>query len=201
VGLDHEHTRYYSARPRRVPLEFCTDELLEECSLLAALTLYRIISQADDQGRLAGSPKYVRALCFGMRPNVSEAAVAKALRELVAARFLIRYESRGRLLLQVDRWLISKASGVATPTPAGTPHHPAGPATGSAQRASPMRANCTQMTSSLRANCTPPSLSLPLSLPLPRPLPRSLPLSLPRVVLARRCEMAVGVRQETCFAM
>jgi hypothetical protein len=105
VGLDHEHTRYYSARPRRVPPEFCTDELLEECSLLAALTLYRIISQADDQGRLPGSPKYVRALCFGMRPKVSEAAVAKAIGELVAARFLIRYESRGRMLLQVDRWL------------------------------------------------------------------------------------------------
>jgi hypothetical protein len=105
VGLDHEHTRYYSARPRRVPPEFCTDELLEECSLLAALTLYRIISQADDQGRLPGSPKYVRALCFGMRPNVSEAAVAKAIGELVTARFLIRYESKGRMFLQVDRWL------------------------------------------------------------------------------------------------
>ena len=105
MGLDHEHTRYYSARPRRVPPEFCTDELLEECSLLAALTLYRIISQADDQGRLPGSPKYVRALCFGMRPNVSEAAVAKAIGELVTARFLIRYESKGRMFLQVDRWL------------------------------------------------------------------------------------------------
>ena len=105
MGLDHEHTRYYSARPRRVPPEFCTDDLLEECSLLAALTLYRIISQADDQGRLPGSPKYIRALCFGLRPKVSEAAVSAAMGELVAAGFLIRYESRGRLLLQVDRWL------------------------------------------------------------------------------------------------
>lgn len=105
MGLDHEHTRYYSTRPRRVPPEFCTDDLLEECSLLAALTLYRIISQADDQGRLPGSPKYVRALCFGMRPNVTEAAVARAIGELVSTGFLIRYESRGRMLLQVDRWL------------------------------------------------------------------------------------------------
>ena len=53
---DREHTRYYSTRPRRIPPEFCTDELLESCSLLAVVTLYRIISQADDQGRLPGAP-------------------------------------------------------------------------------------------------------------------------------------------------
>jgi hypothetical protein len=105
VGLDHEHTRYYSARPRRVPPEFCTDELLEECSPLAALALYRIISQADDQGRLPGSAKYIRALCFGMRPKITEAHVTLALKELAAAGFLIRYEAEGRPFLQVDRWL------------------------------------------------------------------------------------------------
>jgi hypothetical protein len=105
VGLDHEHTRYYSARPRRVPPEFCTDELLEECSLLAALALYRIISQADDQGRLPGSAKYVRSLCFGMRPKITVCQVETALIELVGAGFLIRYEADGRALLQVDRWL------------------------------------------------------------------------------------------------
>ena len=105
MGLDHEHTRYYSARPRRVPPEFCTDELLEECNPLAALALYRIISQADDQGRLPGSAKYIRALCFGMRPKITEAQVALALTELAAAGFLIRYEAEGRPFLQVDRWL------------------------------------------------------------------------------------------------
>ena len=105
MGLDHEHTRYYSARPRRVPPEFCTDDLLEECSLLAALALYRIISQADDQGRLPGSPKHIRALCFGMRPKVTLGGVAAAIDELVQAGFVLRYEAHGRTLLQVDRWL------------------------------------------------------------------------------------------------
>ncbi|MGD0020260.1 MAG: hypothetical protein ABSD62_13495 [Candidatus Limnocylindrales bacterium] len=105
MSLDHEHTRYYSARPRRVPPELCTDELLEECSPLAALALYRIISQADDQGRLPGSPKHIRALCFGMRPEASLKKVASAIEELVATGFLIRYVVAGRTLLQVDRWL------------------------------------------------------------------------------------------------
>ena len=105
MGLDHEHTRYYSARPRRAPPEFCIDDRLEECSLLAASALYRVISQSADQGRLPGSPKYIRALCFGMRPKVSQGAVAAAIEELVRAGFLLRYEAAGRTLLQVDRWL------------------------------------------------------------------------------------------------
>jgi hypothetical protein len=101
---DFERTRYYSARPRRVPPEFCTDDLLEECSVLAALTLYRIISQADDQGRMPGAPKYVRSLCFSMRPEVSVTKVTDAIDQLVRAGFLIRYDYQGRVLLQVDRW-------------------------------------------------------------------------------------------------
>jgi len=95
---------YYSTRPRRVPPEFRTDELLEGCSILAALLLYRVISQADDQGRLPGHPKYVRAVCFGMRPEISERKVGAALDELSRAGFLIRYDIAHRLFLQVGRW-------------------------------------------------------------------------------------------------
>ena len=101
---DREHTRYYSTRPRRIPPEFCTDELLESCSLLAVVTLYRIISQADDQGRLPGAPKYIRGICFSMRPGVTERKVADAIDELVRAGFLIRYDAKGRVFLQIDRW-------------------------------------------------------------------------------------------------
>jgi hypothetical protein len=101
---EHEHTRYYSARPRRVPPEFCSDEFLEECSILATLLLYRLISQADDQGRLPGHPKYVRAICFGMRPGITEHKVAAAIEELARAGFLIRYDARQRVYLQIDRW-------------------------------------------------------------------------------------------------
>jgi hypothetical protein len=101
---DREHTRYYSTRLRRIPPEFCTDELLESCSLLAVMTLYRIISQADDQGRLPGAPKYIRAICFAMRPELTERKVAGAIAELVRAGFLIRYDAWARVFLQVDRW-------------------------------------------------------------------------------------------------
>jgi hypothetical protein len=101
---DYGRTRYYATRPRRVPPEFCSDELLEACSLLATLLLYRLISQADDQGRLPGHPKYVKAICFGMRPEITERKVAAALDDLVRAGFVLRYDLRNRVFLQIDRW-------------------------------------------------------------------------------------------------
>jgi hypothetical protein len=101
---DHGRTRYYATRPRRVPPEFCTDELLEACSILATLLLYRLISQADDQGRLPGHPKYIRAICFGMRPEITERKVTSALDELVRAGFVLRYDLTNRVFLQIDRW-------------------------------------------------------------------------------------------------
>ena len=99
-----ERTRCYATRPRRIPPEFCSDELLERCSLLATLLLYRLISQADDQGRLPGSAKYVRAVCLAMRPNVSERNVEAALKELETHGFILRYDLKHREFLQIERW-------------------------------------------------------------------------------------------------
>ena len=101
---DHGRTRYYATRPRRVPPEFCSDELLEACSILATPLLYRLISQADDQGRLPGHPKYVKAICFGLRPEITVRKVADALNELERAGFILRYDLRNRTFLQIDRW-------------------------------------------------------------------------------------------------
>jgi len=100
---DQQRTRYYATRPRRVPPEFCSDELLEACGVLATLLLYRLISQADDQGRLPGHPKYIRATCFGLRPEITERKVAAALDELERAGFILRYDLRNRTFLQIDR--------------------------------------------------------------------------------------------------
>lgn len=99
-----ERSRFYSTRPRRVPPEFCTDELLESCSVVAALLMYRLVSQADDQGRLPGSAKSVRATCLAMRSEITERKVAAAITELAEAGFLIRYSVDGRAFLQVDHW-------------------------------------------------------------------------------------------------
>jgi hypothetical protein len=99
-----ERTRFYQVRPRRVPPEFCSDELLEECSERAALLLYRLISQADDQGRQPGHPKSVRANAFPMRESITLAKVETALAELSRAGFIIRYDVAGRRLIQIAGW-------------------------------------------------------------------------------------------------
>ena len=101
---DQQRTRYYATRPRRVPPEFCSDELLEACGVLATLLLYRLISQADDQGRLPGHPKYIKAICLGLRPEITVRKVADALNELERAGFILRYDLRNRTFLQIDRW-------------------------------------------------------------------------------------------------
>jgi hypothetical protein len=99
-----ERTRYYQQRPRRVPPEFAQDEHLEECSELAALLLYRLISLADDQGRQSGSATSVRARAFPLRDGISKRRGQSALAELVQAGFLLHYEIDGRWYLQVVRW-------------------------------------------------------------------------------------------------
>jgi hypothetical protein len=66
--------------------------------------MYRLISQADDQGRLQGSAKRVRATCFGMRSEITERKVAAAITELAEAGFVIRYEIDGRAFLQIEHW-------------------------------------------------------------------------------------------------
>ena len=101
--MTDERTRYYQVRLRRVPPEFCNDDLLESCSALAALLLYRLISQADDQGRLPGHPKHVKGVCFPMR-DISERKVGATLDELVNACFVIRYSVGTRIFLQINRW-------------------------------------------------------------------------------------------------
>jgi hypothetical protein len=170
-----ERTRYYSTRPRRVPPEFCSDELLEDCSLLAALLLYRVISQADDQGRLPGHPKWIRAVCFGMRPAISERKVAAALDEIVRAGFLIRYDVAHRVFLQVGHWhdLQGKwgrrAYASRYPAPPGWTDDWVSVKSGdeeppAADQRAELRAPGAQSAGSLQA-------------PLPVPLPSSLPFS------------------------
>jgi hypothetical protein len=96
--------RWATQKPRRIPPELASDERLEECTMLAAALLYRIIPAADDQGRMPGSAKSVRGMTFPMRDDVTAAKVERALDELAGAGFLVRYSVDGRAFLQVARW-------------------------------------------------------------------------------------------------
>jgi len=168
MSANGERTRYYATRPRRIPPEFCTDEVLESCSILAALTLYRLISQADDQGRLPGHPKYVKAVCFAMRPEVSERKVAAALDELVRAGFVIRYDFKARVLLQIDRWFDLQGKwGQRRTYPS---QYPAPPGWTSDWVNAGTSADELRAVGGQDARDVPPPISLPSSFPPPIPL-------------------------------
>jgi len=184
VALDRERSRYYSTRPRRVPPEFCTDELLESCSPTAALLIYRLISQADDQGRLQGSAKRVRATCFPMRPEITERKVTDAITELVEAGFVIRYEINARTYVQIDHWTDLQGRWGRRAYPSRHPAPPgwtgdwesvkadegADPAVDSAAAVSEVRAPDTQPASKVH---TPNPITPPFSSSIPSPGPSS----------------------------
>lgn len=103
--IDRTRSRAYTERPRRIPPELARDEVLElGCSLLATLLLYRVITFADDQGRLPGHAKYLRSVAFGMRDEVRVKQVEAAVQELVDAGFVLRYEVERRVFVQVVGW-------------------------------------------------------------------------------------------------
>lgn len=115
-------SRAYTQRPRMIPPELVNDERVEECSLLAAILAVRVVTLADDQGRLPGSARHVRGVAFAMRSDVSEAQVDEALDELAAAGFLLRYDD-GRVYIQVVDWWslqrLRRAYASRYPAPAG----------------------------------------------------------------------------------
>jgi hypothetical protein len=165
--MSGERTRYYQVRPRRVPPEFRTDELLEDCSILAALLLYRLVSLADDQGRLPGHPKSVRANAFPLRPGISQRRS-----RWPSTTSCVRGSSSSTTLAAagISRspvGLTCKASGAsAGPTRPDIRHLPAGRTTGS-MRAMPAR--CAQLTRTMLAMCLPHSRPRPRPLPAPHP--------------------------------
>lgn len=103
-----KRSRAYTTRPRRIPPELAQDVGLElGCSLLAALLYVRIITQADDQGRVPGDVRWIRSVCFGMRDEVTPRKLTAAIGELVETGFLILYEARMPQpirLIQVREW-------------------------------------------------------------------------------------------------
>jgi hypothetical protein len=98
------HSRAYTVRPRVISPEFATDPRVEDCSILAALLYDRLISQADDQGRLPGSVSQVKARCFPAR-NARPGDIGKALDELADGGLILRYQADGREFIQVFDWL------------------------------------------------------------------------------------------------
>lgn len=77
---------------------------LARCSLEAQLLFDRLITAADDQGRLQGDPLLVKAACMPLIDRASVAKVDRWLDELYRQGMVIRYEAQGQPLVQIVKW-------------------------------------------------------------------------------------------------
>jgi hypothetical protein len=88
------------ARIRTVKPEFFTDEDLGELPPTVRLLFIAMWTEADKAGRLKDKPKTIKARCIPFDPIDIE----KALRQLAASRFIIRYSSGGERYIQIRTW-------------------------------------------------------------------------------------------------
>lgn len=95
---------YGTPGPRALHPDVATSKSLGRCGILAQLLFDRLISQADDQGRLEDGAEYVKAICLPLVSKATAKAVEDALDELAREGMLQRYKADGRDLIQLTSW-------------------------------------------------------------------------------------------------
>lgn len=84
--------------------EIARSESLSKVSRDAALTFILLVSVADDHGRFDARPRAVLAALYGMRDDVTVAALADWLDELERENLICRYEIDQRPYLRLPTW-------------------------------------------------------------------------------------------------
>lgn len=116
------------ARIRSIKPEFWTDEKVCSLARPVRLTFLGIISaMADDEGRLKGDPRLVKAAVYPLDDDVDAATVRSHLEDLASARLIQRYRVNGEDYIQVVNW--KKHQRIDKPTASRLPAPPpdAGP--------------------------------------------------------------------------
>src|SRR5438445_13745074 len=91
--------------PRALHPSIADSRSLARCGVLAQLLFDRLISQADDQGRLAGDAADMFGVCFPkMLGKLSVDDVAGALEELVANGEVLVYQDDGERYVRLVTW-------------------------------------------------------------------------------------------------
>lgn len=96
--------RYGTAGPRAIYPSSCISPSLAACDPLAQLLFDRMLTQADDQGRLVGDPRVVKTLCMPLIDAATPRAIEKWLGQLAAQGMVTRYKAAGVALVQFVNW-------------------------------------------------------------------------------------------------
>lgn len=78
-------------------------EQVAEVSLKARLTFIGLITQADDDGRLKGSPRRIKGQLFRYDDTTAE-EVNELLTELAVNELIIRFENGGKQFIELPTW-------------------------------------------------------------------------------------------------
>jgi len=96
--------REIARKPRFIYPTIATSLTLAKVSALAELLFWRILPQADDQGRLTGHPKQLKAQVCPMRDEITEENIPQLLAELEQSDLIIQYAGSSEPLLQIKKW-------------------------------------------------------------------------------------------------
>jgi hypothetical protein len=92
------------SRIRTIKPEICTSEQVNSVSEGAELLFIKLWLHCDDRGVHPDSVARLKMECFPGRDEVTRAAVADRLEELVAARLVVRFDAEGEKWLAVPGW-------------------------------------------------------------------------------------------------
>lgn len=105
---------YGTPGPRAMYPDICTSRSVAACSLAAQLLFDRLISQADDQGRIEGDAAVIKSLCVPLAREIPAFGVGRGskrvpgiddlLAELEAEELLVRYQVGRDQLVQLIGW-------------------------------------------------------------------------------------------------
>jgi len=91
-------------KPRMIYPQIATSLSIAKLSVLAELLFWRILPQADDQGRLPGDPEQLKAIACPMRKELTGENIPDLLAELEAAKLIIRYSNSEDQYIQITKW-------------------------------------------------------------------------------------------------
>ena len=91
-------------KPRMIYPQIATSLSIAEVSMPAELLFWRILPQVDDQGRLPGDPRQLKAITCPLREELTPSNIPELLTELKNAGLIIHYSNSSTAYIQIVKW-------------------------------------------------------------------------------------------------
>lgn len=96
--------RDIARKPRFLYPQIATSLSLAKISALAELLFWRILPQADDQGRLSGNPVHIKAIACPIRDEFTIENIPELIKGLQGAELIICYSASSEPVIQIAKW-------------------------------------------------------------------------------------------------